>query len=126
MARSISALGNPMLSIFWMAASRWEPRARAEGSLKLPASVVVGAAESIEPAGAGDGVAGAFVVVLEVCAGAAGGAGVCAVVDGVGVEGALAVDDEPAGVALGWTKCQSSSSDVGDAVESEPLNTCRL
>ncbi len=62
MARSISALGKPMLSMFWMAASRWEPRARAEGSLKLAASVAAGAEE---PPGAGDGVDGGFVVMLE-------------------------------------------------------------
>lgn len=69
-ARSISARGNPMLSMFWMAASRWAPRARADGSLKLLLSVVVPAP------GAGEGVAGASDVGLEAGAGAAGGAGV--------------------------------------------------
>lgn len=81
-----------------MAASRWDPRAKAEGSLNVAASVDVGA---IEPDGAGDGVAGASAVVFEDGAGAAGVAGVCAVA-GAGVDGAFAPDDEPAGAALGF------------------------
>lgn len=85
-----------MLSIFAIAASRCAPRVRADGSLKFPSSVPVDAA------GAGDGVAGAFNVVLDAGAGAAGGAGVEAAA-GAGVEGALAAEalDEMAGAALG-------------------------
>ena len=59
-----------MLSISVIAASRCAPSVSADGSWKLPDSVVVGAA------GAGDGVAGALVDVVEAGAGAAGGAGV--------------------------------------------------
>ena len=90
-----------MLSIFVMAASRCAPRVRAEGSLKLPPSVVVA------PAGAGDGVAGASDVVVEAGAGAAGGAGVCDVA-GAGVDGAAdEVDVElAAGAAFGYECCQ--------------------
>jgi len=58
-----------MLSMFEIAASRCAPRARAEGSLNSAASAAA-------PAGAGDGVVGAFDVVLEAGAGAAGAAGV--------------------------------------------------
>jgi len=95
-ARSISALGKPMLSIFSIAASLCAPRVRVDGSLKFPPSVPVDAA------GAGDGVAGAFDVVLDAGPGAAGGAGVEAAA-GAGVEGALAVEApaELAGAALG-------------------------
>ena len=100
MARSISALGNPMLSIFWMADSRWAPSVRAEGSLKLAGSSAVAVAVAVA-AGAGVGVAGAFaVVVLDAWAGAAGGAGVCALA-GAGVDGALVLDEAAAGGALG-------------------------
>ena len=86
-----------MLSIFAIASSRCEPSVRAEGSLKLAPSVA--GAE-----GAGEGVAGAFVlVVLEAGAGAAGTAGVCAFagVD-IGVDGVFDADDEAAGTALGY------------------------
>lgn len=53
-----------------MAASRWAPRASAEGSLKDSLSVAV----AVEPAGVG--VAGGFDVGLEAGTGAAGAAGV--------------------------------------------------
>lgn len=122
MARSISTLGKPMLSIFWTAASRWGPRVSADGSLKFPASVAA------EAAGAGDGVAGASVVVFEVGAGAAGGTGVCAV-DGAGVEGALAVDDEPAGIALGYfivSAALPTHRHILQPTRNIPSNTYRL
>jgi hypothetical protein len=84
-----------MLSMFAMASSRWDPSVSADGSLKLAPSAA-GAD------GAGEGVAGAFdVVVFEAGAGAAGGAGVCAVA-GAGVDGAFKADDEAAGAALGF------------------------
>ncbi len=72
-ARSISALAKPMLSIFAITSSRCGPRVRADGSLKLgpSADAVAAGAE------AGDGVDGGFDVVFDVAgAGAAGGAGV--------------------------------------------------
>ena len=83
--------------MFAIAASRCAPRVRVEGSLKFPSSVPV------DVTGAGDGVAGAFEVVLDAGAGAAGGAGVD-VTAGVGVEGVLAekVPDELAGAVLGY------------------------
>ena len=57
-ARSISALGNPMPSIFAIASSRCEPKVSAEGSLKVAPS-----ADGADGAdGAGEGVAGAFAV----------------------------------------------------------------
>ena len=93
-ARSISVLSNPILSILAIAAERSDPRAKADGSLKLPPSVVVPL-----DAGAGDGVDGTFdVEVLGAATGAGGGAGVCAGA-GVGVEGAFA--EELPGVVLG-------------------------
>ena len=58
MARSISGLANPILSMFDTAASRSGPRASADGSLKLGGSVAALLDEGA--AGAGDGVAGAF------------------------------------------------------------------
>ena len=99
MARSISALGKPILSIFEIAASRCAPRVRDDGSLKLPSSVAA------EAAGAGEGVAGGFEVVLDAGAGAAGGAGVEAAA-AAGVEGALVEEaaDELAGAALGFPR----------------------
>lgn len=110
MARSISALGNPMLSMFWMAASRWAPSVRAEGSLKLAGSV-----DALEPAGAGVGVAGAFaVVVFNVWAGAAGGAGVWAVA-GAGVEGAFALAEAAAGGALGYVTVRTGLQPFGSS-----------
>lgn len=97
-ARSISALGKPMLSIFATASSPCVPMVRADGSLKLAPSADAAAA------GAGDGVDRAFAIVLDAveagAAGAAGAAGVCATA-GVGVEGAFAVDEEATGAALG-------------------------
>ena len=77
-----------------MAASRCVPRARADGSLN-----------SADPAlgGAGDGVAGAFEVVLDAGAGAAGTTGVCTGA-GAGVEGAADADEEAAGAAFGFAR----------------------
>lgn len=64
-----------MLSILAIASARWLPRASAEGSLKLAGSVVVAAVPVVVEAGAGEGVAGGFEVVVVVAgAGAAGGA----------------------------------------------------
>ena len=83
-----------MLSMLAIAASRCPPRARAFGSLN--------SAPSADPAaGAGDGVAGAFEVVLEAGAGAAGAAGVLADA-GAGVEGVFEVEDV-VGAALGYS-----------------------
>lgn len=85
-----------------MASFRWfGSNVRAEGSLKFALSGPVAA-------GAGDGVAGAFEVVLDAGAGAgaAGTAGVGAGA-GVGVDGAFAVDAEAAVAPLGYTDCQS-------------------
>lgn len=60
------------------------------------------APSAAEADGAGEGVAGAFcVVVLEAGAGAAGAAGVCADT-GAGVDGAFEVDNEAAGAGLGF------------------------
>ena len=82
-----------MLSMFAMAASRCAPSARAEGSLNS------GAAPE-DAGGAGDGVAGALGVGFAEATGAAGAAGVFADA-GAGVEGALEVEEEVAGAALG-------------------------
>ncbi len=61
-----------MLSILATAASRCDPSARADGSLKVALS-----ADVLPPVGAGDGVAGGFAgAALVPEAGAAGGAGV--------------------------------------------------
>lgn len=79
MARSISALSNPMLSMFAIADSRSEPIAKADGSLNLIGSVDWGAL------GAGDGVAGGLIAAGAVTG--AGAAGVCAVAVEAGVEG---------------------------------------
>ena len=72
-ARSISALAKPMLSIFAITSSRCGPRVRADGSLKLgpSADAVAAGAE------AGDGVDLGFqLIIKKKGAGAAGGAGV--------------------------------------------------
>ena len=103
-----------MPSIPAIASSRCAPKVRADGSLKLAPSA--GA-----PAGAGDGVSGAFDVVLDAgagAAGAAGAAGVCAVA-GAGVERAFEDDDEEeaAGAALGYgliRVCLALSGDFDD------------
>lgn len=73
-ARSISALGNPILSIFATAAARAAPSARVEGSLKCASFVV--AAPVVRAAG--EGVDGMFAGASDVGAGtgAAGMAGV--------------------------------------------------
>lgn len=71
MARSMSTRGNPILSIFAIAASRWAPRVKADGSFQLPSSVVAPAAGA-----AGVGVPGANAVEVEAGAGAEGAAGV--------------------------------------------------
>lgn len=67
----MSALGNPILSMFEIAASRWAPSVKADGSLKLPSSVA-----DPPPDGAGVGVDGVLVTVFDEGAGAAGAAGV--------------------------------------------------
>ena len=100
MARSISALGNPILSIFAIASSRCEPNVRADGSLKVVLSAPAAAA-----AGTGEGVAGAFAVLLEAGAGAAGAAGVEAGA-AAGVDGGFEVDVDAVGAALGYQSCQ--------------------
>ena len=92
-AASISALGKPILSISAMADSRCCPILSAEGSLKFAASAP-------EPAGAGEGVAGAFGAVPDAGAGAAGGAGV-AVFSGAGVDGGLVEDEGAEGAGFG-------------------------
>ena len=66
----------------------------ADGSLKFAASAP-------EPAGAGEGVAGAFDVALSAGAGAAGGAGVEAV-SRAGVDGGLVEDEAVEGDGLGF------------------------
>ena len=92
-----------MLSILEIAAARSDPRAKADGSLKLPPSV----AAPPGAAGAGDGVDGIFDdEVLWAATGAGGGAGVCAG-PGVGVEGAFTEGDaaeELPGATFGWFK----------------------
>ena len=93
-ARSISARGNPILSIFAMASSRCDTDVRAEESFAFPPSAPV-------VAGTGEGVAGAFDVVFIAGAGAAGAAGVDAGA-GAGVVGAFEADAEAAGAALGF------------------------
>ena len=100
MARSISARGKPMLSMFATAAAPASPIASADGSLKdRGVSAVV--------AGAGDGVAGRLLDAFEAGAGAGAGAAGATGVEaaaGAGVDGALAEDvaaDEAAGGALG-------------------------
>ena len=90
-----------MLSMSAMAAAREEPRARAEGSLKLAESV-----DGVDAAaGAGEGVAGILpTALLGAGDGAAGGAGVDAT-GGAGVEGACADEEaavELAGAGFGW------------------------
>lgn len=94
------------------AASRCDPSVRADGSLKVPPSVV----EPVAPAGAGDGVAGTSCAeVFDAGAGAAGGAGVCAVT-GTGVAGALEEEevlDALAGAAFGCRTSAYLQSRVG-------------
>jgi hypothetical protein len=85
----MSVRGNPMLSMFSIAAARSLPKASEEGSLK-DRSVAAAA-----PAGAGDGVAGGFAAAeTEAGAGAAGTAGVWAGAR-AGVEGAALLDEAP-------------------------------
>lgn len=112
-----------MLSMFAMAASRWAPSVRADGSLKFPSSAVVPS----EPVGAGDGVAGALEVVLDAGAGAAGGAGVDAAA-GAGVEGALAEEApaEVAGAALGLAWHQLDHQAHWDTFGHVLSKSCRL
>lgn len=107
--------------MFVIAASRCAPRARAEGSWKSRPSVVAPPA-----AGAGDGVAGASVAVLDAGTGAAGGAGVC-VVAGAGVDGAF-VDDVAEVVADAALGCRSDQryGDMEAMAQSLPLIPCRL
>ncbi len=102
-ARSMSARGNPILSIFAIAASRCAPSVSADGSLKFPPSVV----PPVVVAGAGDGVVGAFPDGVPEAGAAAGtGAdGVCTTF-GAGVEGGLAEEEalEGAGATLGYLR----------------------
>ncbi len=109
-ARSMSALGNPILSMFATAASLCAPSVSADGSLKFPPSLVAAAVV----AGAGDGVAGAFpeaALKAGAAAGAGAGAeGVCATLE-AGVEGGLE-DAEAlvfAGAALGYRELSFNS-----------------
>lgn len=115
-ARSISGLGNPILSMLATAASRCDPSVRADGSLKVPPSVVV----PVDPAGAGVGVAGTSCAeVFKAGAGAAGGVGVCAFT-GTGVAGALEEEealDALAGAALG---CRTLARSHSRVVPTEP------
>lgn len=83
-----------MDSIFWIAASRWAPRASDEGSLKFAGSVD-GAAGAT-----GVGVFGALLELRAVCAGASGAAGVRADA-GAGVCGGCTAEELAAGCALG-------------------------
>jgi len=87
-----------------MAAARFAPRARTDGSLKLPVSVV----GALDEAGVGvEGTASkGLLEVLEAGAGAAGGAGV-EITAGTGVDGGTAdeedtVVDELPGTTLGF------------------------
>jgi hypothetical protein len=116
MAASMSARAKPMLSMLAMAASRSLPIVRAEGSLKLGPDACV--------AGAGDGVAGAFCVEPDECAGAAGGAGVWAAA-GAGVEGAALLDEAGAGFGCHAVSELSAvaggGSDLGDHAHDEAL-----
>jgi hypothetical protein len=112
MARSISALAKPMLSILAMAASRSPPIVRAEGSLKRSPDAW---------AGAGEGVAGAFCV-LDEGAGAAGAAGVWAAA-GAGVEGATLLDDA---AAFGLETMQTMKPFSSMLYDSTVLASCRI
>lgn len=89
-----------MLSMLATAASRCDPSVRADGSLKFPPSAVA----PVDAVGAGVGVTGTSCDGLfDAGAGAAGGAGVCAVA-GAGVDGALEEEealDALAGAAFG-------------------------
>ena len=119
----MSDLGKPILSMLVIAASRWAPVARAEGSLNsaVPVPVPVDAGVG---AGAGEGVAGAFVVVLVVCVGAAGTAGVLDDA-GPGVEGAaFDVVEAGAGAALGL-RLISLCPGLSKAMKTVPLISCR-
>lgn len=118
MARSMSALAKPMLSMLAMAASRSPPMVRAEGSLNWrDVSDVC--------AGAGEGVAGAFWAVDDEGAGAAGGAGVWAAF-GAGVEGAALLDEAAEGFGCGDVSGRSvravmAAADLGDHADDEAL-----
>lgn len=94
-----------MLSMFSTAAARSFPIVRAEGSLNVRSEAV--------PAPAGDGVAGAFALVVEGAAtGAAGTAGVCTVA-GAGVDGAGLLDEAPtAGLGCSKVSMELSSGEV--------------
>ena len=112
MARSMSALAKPMLSMFAMAASRSPPIVRAEGSLKRSPDAW---------AGAGDGVAGAFCV-LDEGAGAAGATGVWAAA-GAGVEGAALLVDA---AAFGLETMQTMKPFSSMLYDSTVLASCRI
>jgi hypothetical protein len=113
MARSMSALAKPMLSMLAMAASRSPPIVRAEGSLKRSPEAW---------AGAGEGVAGA-VCVFDEGAGAAGAEGVWAAA-GAGVEGAALLDD--AAAALGLETMQTMKPFSSMLYDSTVFASCRI
>ena len=106
--------------MFAIAAARWSPIARADGSLKLVDSVV-GAVD----AGAGDGVAGGFVAAVVVgCTGATGAAGA----DGVdevwaGVDGGSAAGF---GAAFGFDVMQTMKPFSSILYDSMVLSSCKI
>lgn len=117
-----------MLSMLAMAASRCTPSASAEGSLKLPSSVLAGPPDGALGVGVDGGLGAGFDAGAG--AGALGGAGVCATL-GTGVEGGLAdeeAEEDPAGAALGFTSYKprsprrsSCSTYLGDHANDETL-----
>jgi len=117
MARSISALWKPMLSMLAIAAALSLPRVSAEGSLKRVLSVEV-------EAGAGEGVAGGSAGAEDAAgAGAEGVAGVCAA-GGAGVETAVLLDDAAAG--LGFEIMQTTNPFSSMLYDSTVFSSCRI
>lgn len=114
MARSISALAKPMLSMLAIAASRSPPMVRAEGSLKRSADACTGA---------GEGVAGAFCV-LDDGAGAVGAAGVWTR-GGAGVEGAALLEDA-AGAVFGLETMHTMKPFSSMLYDWTVLASCRI
>lgn len=103
-----------MLSIPEIAAARWSPSARADGSVKEGVPVAV-------DAGAGDGVAGGFAVedVFVEGAGAAGTDGV--EVDGAGVDGSAGF-----GAALGFEVMHTMNPFSSILYDSTVLSSCKI
>lgn len=115
MARSMSALAKPMLSMLAIAASRSPPMVRAEGSLNwVPAAACC--------AGAGEGVAGACWGAVEEAAGA-GAAGVWAAT-GAGVEGGALLEDAAEGLGLETMQTMKPFSSM--LYDSTVLASCRI